>query len=240
MYVNNEQNNSKKDLNDEIQIKNINYNCTECSSIIEILSINENNNIIEFQCLNTHSKKEMRIKEYLEKMNFYRNKKVNEDICKIHNIDNNKFISYCFDCNLQLCKECLNSKNHINHFKNNIFEIQPNITELEIIKEIIEEYKNEINKLKNEKLYKNNELENYKINEKKIYDEKLRRNKIKKEKELKINKDKYFSEIKEIKKVYDGKIKSIRYEFENNIKNIYNKYNIINENDLFYYNLRIE
>ena len=36
------------------------YNCTECSSLIEILSINEDSNIIEFECLNkdnNHGKK---------------------------------------------------------------------------------------------------------------------------------------------------------------------------------------
>ena len=39
----------------EIEINNnIYYNCTECSSLIEILSINEYNNIIEFKCLNQH------------------------------------------------------------------------------------------------------------------------------------------------------------------------------------------
>ena len=31
---------------------NIFYNCKEYSSLIEILSINENKNIIEFKCLN--------------------------------------------------------------------------------------------------------------------------------------------------------------------------------------------
>lgn len=30
-------------------INNQYYNCSECSSIIEILSLNENNNIIEFK-----------------------------------------------------------------------------------------------------------------------------------------------------------------------------------------------
>ena len=40
---------------EEIEInKNIYYNCTECPSLIEILSINEDNNIIEFKCLNQH------------------------------------------------------------------------------------------------------------------------------------------------------------------------------------------
>ena len=45
------------------------YNCTECSSLIEILSINEDNNIIEFKCLNKENKhsKIMTIKEFFEK-----------------------------------------------------------------------------------------------------------------------------------------------------------------------------
>ena len=41
------------------------YNCTECSSLIEILSIDENKNIIEFKCLNKDchdSKKTMTMK----------------------------------------------------------------------------------------------------------------------------------------------------------------------------------
>ena len=44
----------------KIEISDINYNCTECSSLIEILSINEDNNCIEFKCLNkenNHEKK---------------------------------------------------------------------------------------------------------------------------------------------------------------------------------------
>ena len=35
------------ELNDELY-----YNCSECSSLIEIISINEDNNTIEFNCLN--------------------------------------------------------------------------------------------------------------------------------------------------------------------------------------------
>ena len=38
---------------ESLQAKNdIFYNCTECSSLIEILSIDENKNIIEFKCIN--------------------------------------------------------------------------------------------------------------------------------------------------------------------------------------------
>ena len=38
--------------NSEIELKNIYYNCTDCSSLIDIISINDDNNTIEFKCLN--------------------------------------------------------------------------------------------------------------------------------------------------------------------------------------------
>ena len=144
------------------------YNCSECSSSIEIISINENNNIIEFNCLNKESNHPkniiMSLKEYLEKMKKYNNRKLNYDECEIHN-KNNKFVSYCFNCNLHLCEECLKTRNHINHIKNNIIEIKPMDEELEIIKEVINYYKDIIENLVKEKdeLYK-------KINEKKKYE----------------------------------------------------------------------
>ena len=61
----------------EIEISNIYYNCTDCSSFIEILSINEEKNIIEFKCLNEkniHEKKIIPINEYLSKMEKYKKK----------------------------------------------------------------------------------------------------------------------------------------------------------------------
>ena len=115
-------------------------NYIDYSSIKEILSINEDKNIIEVNYKNNYNKKAIYIKDYLEYMSKNNNKPINEDICKIHN-NNNKYISYCFDCDKHLCKECLINKSHVNHFKNNIFEIQPDQSELDIIKEIIEDYK---------------------------------------------------------------------------------------------------
>ena len=222
----------------DIKLIDIYYNCSECPSNIEILSINEDKGAIEFKCLNKHNKI-MTIRQYLEKMNYYRNNKINEDICNIHN--GNKYISYCFNCNLQLCKECLITKNHINHFKNNIYEIQPDNKELDIIKQLIEDYKIKINKLKNEKLSKNNELENYKKKERIRYQEKIKlNNNNNKEKELKIIKDKYNSDIKEIQKIYSEKVKLIKNNYQNNNKNIDNKYKIINEKDNIYYRTIID
>ena len=54
-----------------IQNNGILYNCTECSSLIEILSIDEDKNIIEFKCINKNCqgrKKSMPMKEFFEKM----------------------------------------------------------------------------------------------------------------------------------------------------------------------------
>ena len=127
-----------------LELGNMYYNCTECSSLIEIVSLN--NDIIEFICLNkqnNHGKKRMALSEYYKKMIKYNNEKVNNDKCDIHNKDNinNKYISYCFDCNLHLCKECLKTRDHINHKKSHIIEIQPIQEKLDRINEEIKDYK---------------------------------------------------------------------------------------------------
>ena len=49
-------------------IKEMYYNCIECSSPIELLYINERKNLIEFKCINDNQIKKVSIKEYLEKM----------------------------------------------------------------------------------------------------------------------------------------------------------------------------
>ena len=62
------------ELNEEIY-----YNCSECSSLIEIISIDEENNFIEFNCLNkekNHNKNiTMLLKEYFEKKKKIKNVK---------------------------------------------------------------------------------------------------------------------------------------------------------------------
>ena len=86
------------------QMNEINYNCTECSSSIEILSIDNDKCSIEFKCLNknkSHNKKTL-IKDYINKMKYYNNIDINNDICKIHD---NKYEYYCLECNIHLCKE---------------------------------------------------------------------------------------------------------------------------------------
>ena len=116
------------------------YSCTKCSSLIQILSINENNNNIEFECTNkkTSHRESISIEEYLRNRN--RNKNMindNEDVCGEHK---EKFTSYCLECNIQLCIKCQKNGIHISHKKVNLIEIEPSQEELTIFKQIIDYY----------------------------------------------------------------------------------------------------
>ena len=120
-----------EELSNQLKLKEILYNCNECSSPIELLSIDEKEYMIEFICINNNHKKKISIKEYIDKMKKYNNKNTNKDKCDGHN--NKEYECYCLDCNKHLCKECLKTRDHINHRKNSIIEIQPNKNELKII-----------------------------------------------------------------------------------------------------------
>jgi hypothetical protein len=218
-------NNNYAETPSGLQLNEINYNCTECSSAIEILNINENELTIEFQCLNTKNihKKKMLIKDYIEKMK-------NFNICKIHNL---KYECYCIDCNIHLCKECLKLRNHINHIKNNIIEIQPNKKELKLIEDIIKYFEGKIENLEKEKLKSakklNNKIRIYKnkLKERKELNSKQNENKMKKD--LKIISDEYIYDIKNIVNKHKNEIKLRKYIYEIKINGIKNKYKSINE-----------
>ena len=221
------------------------YNCSECSSLIEIISINVNNNIIEFNCLNkenNHKNIIIPLKEYLEKMKKYNNRALNCDECKIHN-KNNKYVSYCFNCNRHLCEECLKTRNHMNHIKNNIIEIKPINEELDIIKEVINDYKNQIENLMKEKQNKINEL-NKSLNQNKKFentkiDEKIKMNEKIKEEELRLNHDKYSEDINEIIKRYENEINLRKLKYINDNNKINNKYKLINEKEFIIHKFKI-
>ena len=233
-------------LQQEIIInKNEYYNCSECSSLVEILSISEENNTIEFNCLNknkNHSKSIMPIDEYLDSMKKYNNNNINKDNCEIH--QNNKYICYCFNCKKHLCKECLKTRDHIEHFKNYIIEIQPIKEELDIIQEVINDYKIRIEKIKNEKsleIKKLNDNLNYnKIKENKIIEEKIQKNERNKLNELKLNNDKYLIDISKIKKKYFEELKKRKNIFLNDKKEINNKYKLLGEKYFICHNYKIQ
>ena len=190
------------------QLNEIYYNCIECSSTIEIISIKDN--YIEYKCINNNHERKILLKEYIEKMKKYNNKNNNNDECNIHN---NKYECYCIECNKHLCNECLKLREHIGHNKINIIEIKPNEKEINIMKNIIKYYDNKINELEIEKYNKtkdiNNKLKEYKnkLNEKNEL--KIKENENNMKKELKLNEDKYDRDIKNIKYKYENELKLI-------------------------------
>jgi len=187
----------------------------------------------------------MPLNEYFEKMNKYKKKCINEDICIEHSSNkNNKYVSYCFECNRHLCKECLKTRDHINHKKNNILEIKPIKEELNLIEEIIKYFKKTIEILKNEKVNKIKELENMlNINKKKENQkikEKIEIIKQERNEELLLNYNNYKVDIKEIKLKYEKEIKDRinKYKIEQN--KIKNKYKNREEKEYIIHKLKIE
>ena len=227
----------------QIKLNEIYYNCTECSSPIEILSVDEKESILEFQCLNNNDKhkKKMLIKEYINEMKNKNNKNINNDICEEHN---KIYKCYCLECNLHLCNECLELRNHINHIKNNIIEIQPNKKELDTFENIIKYYENKIEILEKEKINKTKEL-NKKIKEYKIKlndrkEIKMKENKNKMEKELKSITDIYLNDIKKIYFNYNNEIKLRKKIYISKINEIKTKYKFMNDYNNVIYKNKIE
>ena len=202
------------------QIIEIQYNCTECESHIEIISINENENTIEFQCIKNNHKKKIKIKDYLSKIKHHNNKNANDDKCSEHN--NLIYQAYCLECKKHLCNECLKLRNHINHTKNNneIKKIEKdNLKKSEKIREELNKYKNKLNNIKE-------------TEKKKCYNNMMI--------ELKINKDKYLQELKALKNKYAQEIKTMKNKYEINNNKIRNKYKLNNEYKNILYTTKIQ
>ena len=105
------------------------YSCTECSSDIEILDLDEKNNILSFKCPE-HGEKTITIKEYLENMLKNTFLYIKCSICKKqkNEINNNESFKYCFNCKINICHKCI-----YNHEKNHIF-IETNKTNIKCLK----------------------------------------------------------------------------------------------------------
>ena len=166
----------KSNIRDELS--NLYYSCTECTSPIELISFDEKNYLMEFRCLNKqslHGIKKMRITDYFNKIKSHKYENDNEfkDKCSVHHSNNhsNNYSSFCFECNHHLCQLCLKARTHIKHKKNQIIEIQPIQEELDIVKAVIENYKNDLKNLEMEKETEEKKLKDNIENE--INEEKL-------------------------------------------------------------------
>ena len=202
---------------------NLGYNCTECSSLIEIISIDEEN--IDFKCLNNHNKK-LKINFYLEQMKKYSNNKNLNNKCEKHNYK--EYIIYCFDCKYHICNDCLKSKEHKNHNKIYLDEEKPNEDHINKIKTIIKYYENKIDNIKENQIKeKINEFNNNIVKENNRVEKLMNINKFKKEKELNVIKDKYLYDLLSIKRKYEKEIKERKNKYVEEKNQIFNKYKVI-------------
>ena len=184
----------------------------------------------------------MEINEYLDKMKVYNKENIIKDICETHN--NNKYTSYCFKCNKHLCNDCLKTRKHIDHLKNNIIEIQPLKEELDIIQEVIKNYKIKVEILKKEKMIKQKKLNDYLIYSQ-LYENNMFEGKIQNIKnnlltELKLNDDKYLYDIKQLKIKYFEEIKNRKNIYLNDKNKIENNYKLIEEKENIIHNFKIK
>ena len=224
-------------------IKDVYYNCTECCSLIEIISINENDNTIEFICSNQKNPHHITtsIKEYLNKMSDNSSLNPNKERCEIHK---DIYMSFCFDCNKHICKGCLKARNHINHYKNNIIEVQPINSEINIFNDIIKYYDEKLEKYKAKKMGVENKLNKIlnksKIDIKRIMENKILKNENMKQKELVKNKKELISNIQKIKNKYKSEIKLKKQEFIKKEGKIKNEYILKKENIKMFYEYKIK
>lgn len=112
------------------------YSCPYCSSLPEILNFNEINSTIKFKC-KKHGENTLLIQDYLDKMinwvNISEIKSKNK--CSIHN---DVFAFYCKNCEENICQKCLKElTKHEDHIKYNISSLNPNKSEILLLKEKI-------------------------------------------------------------------------------------------------------
>jgi len=207
--------------------------CPKCLSDIEIISINEIktneviNHTMKYRCLKENIINNISFKEYIQliKENKEKNIDILKDKCEKH--QSKKFICYCFDCQNHLCEDCLKTGIHLKHLKNNIIEVKPLEEELDIVKEVINNTKIKLEKIKNEKENKEKKykelINNNKKNLEKKLDNIIENNKINENKELDNNKRKYILDIDKLRKEFENKIKERKKEYLEENNKIYNK-----------------
>ena len=159
--------------------------------------------------------------------------------CLLHHKEKN--IGFCFDCNTHICKECLRSRKHMMHRKNDLL-LEEDVTDKieNVLINIIKIYEEKIKELKKENKKKKKELNNKKgETEKKIEENKEEdlNNVLKQElkiieKEYEENALNYKNEInnyqnlilinKILKNTHDNYPEN--YYYNNNINNIINNY----------------
>ena len=127
----------------ESKMDSYQYNCTECTSLIEIISLNNTLNEIEFRCLNNSHRIKKPLNDYLNIMGTYKYAASLKTECECAGHNKSKYEYYCLNCDKHLCKFCLESKEHLYHIKFNIMaEISLTKEEEKLIEKFIDDNNN--------------------------------------------------------------------------------------------------
>ena len=132
--------------------KELCLNCPECSSLIEIKALSEENNTITFKCLEKYGEKTLTIEEYLEKIKNCKSSNNLKTKCEKHGYK--KYRAYCLDCKYNLCQKCIDTKEHVNHNKQFIGEIKPENNNIKKIEDKLEEFNEKMKNLKKQEVNK--------------------------------------------------------------------------------------
>ena len=108
------------EIEDELKMDTFQYNCTQCTSLIEIISLNNKLDEIEFRCLKNSHRIKKKLTDYINDMNSYKYGVLIKNKCEFAGHNNCHYEYYCLNCDKHLCKECLESKEHLYHIKFNI------------------------------------------------------------------------------------------------------------------------
>ena len=141
--------------------------------------------------------------------------------CLVH--PNNYNCGYCLDCHCHICYECLESREHIIHRKNNLKEIKPTDDEINALLNIIQKYKDLKKSTEKEKSDILFNLEKNYNKEKEDIRKNYENNKKENENKLKV-------EIETNKKNFLNEINKTKQKFQNDMKLIIEKYKIMENN----------
>ena len=205
--------------------------CYDDYTPIIIKSYDEKTNMIEYYSSKKNISNKIDLITYryiVERIARYNLVKLTDfkDKCEIHK--NNHYICFCFTCKKHLCDECLKSGAHLNHLKNNLKEIEPIESGINIIEEIIKKNKFKYEKLRKEldKAIKklNEKLKKEKIKIEKLLDAKTNEMNLKKTEKLEKNKKEYREKKNEIIRKCEEELKKAKNEYLGNTKEINNEF----------------
>jgi len=208
------------------------YISDKCSICQQTQNLSKNSLIFEYctrckqvicdKCKENHIKNNNNIEHSF----IYNNEKYLK--CLTH-LQNNKYIVFCKECKMHLCRECLKSRKHLNHQKNALYELQLLEENKLNHSKIIDLLKEEMKKLNEEKNNKTKALKHkMNISKNKIkeeYENEINKNKQNLENKLNVKEERLEKELNDLKKKYLNEVQRMKNKFEEEKNEIICQYN---------------